>query len=121
MGAFLAHLWRIDDDGRLWRALQSNQIRALSLIENRFLYARFWGQGDAVVPTLKKEMRQLSSRRHPFRTNVATARSHHHNTCDFLGEAVDTCRPSVFVVEVSGLTSVSCPAERNHSLPVRAL
>ncbi len=42
LGAFLSLVWRLDDEGLIQHVLCSRQLDVLRLIENRFLYDKFW-------------------------------------------------------------------------------
>ncbi len=42
LGTFLPMVWRLDDHGRIRCVLCSKQLDVLRLIENKFLYDRFW-------------------------------------------------------------------------------
>lgn len=42
MGTFLTAIWDLDSEGQLRRILGKRQLGVLRLIENRYLYDRFW-------------------------------------------------------------------------------
>lgn len=55
--AFLAHIWRIDSEERLSKAMTRRQMRVLRIIEDKYLSHRFWLEGDAAKPTIHQELR----------------------------------------------------------------
>lgn len=60
---YLAILWRVDHEGLLRTLLCRRQLLVLKLIENRFLYDRFWNQpGGNHVSALSAKVREFLPR-----------------------------------------------------------
>lgn len=58
LNAFLAQVWRLDQQQRIRRVLGKRQLQVLKLIENKYLSTRFWRDGEPAARYVKKELRQ---------------------------------------------------------------
>ena len=61
-GAFLALVWRIDHDERIRRVLFKRELVVLKLIDDKYLTAAFWEQGEAAARNVKADLRKAMAR-----------------------------------------------------------
>jgi len=53
----LAQVWRIDSHGQIQRAMTKRRMAIFRIIDDKYLYHRFWAEGDAAMPTFHEERR----------------------------------------------------------------